>query len=109
LSPDAELQLVQQEVRNRRQRFTRHAIERMSQRGISDSEIEEATRSGQVIEQYPHDKYGPSFLLCGHTLTKRILHVQWGLTLPIKVITVYEPDPAEWEENFTVRKVKRHE
>jgi hypothetical protein len=106
LNPDAELPFVQQEIQNRRHRFTRHAIQRMSKRGISDVEVEEATHSGQVIERYPHDKYGPSVLLCGNTLPGRILHVQWGLTLPVKVITVYEPDPGEWKQNFTVRKVR---
>ncbi len=106
MHPDAKLQLAQQEVLSRRHRFTRHAIKRMSERGISDEEVECATFDGLVIEQYPDDKYGPSFLLCGQTPGGRILHVQWGLTLPVKVITVYEPDPAEWTQNFTARKEK---
>jgi len=106
VNSDTELKLVQQEILIRRHRYSRHAIEQMSKRGISDLEVEQATLSGMVIERYPHDKYGPSFLLCGMTKAGRVLHVQWGLTLPVKVVTTYEPHPLEWEQNFTIRRVK---
>ena len=102
--PDPELQQVREEIRRSRHRYSLHAIQQMSKRGISDAEVEQATLTGQVIEQYPHDKYGPSLLLCGQTDKGRVLHVQWGLVLPVKAITTYEPDPEEWDQCFTVRK-----
>ena len=74
-------------------------------RMISVREIREAIQTAILIEDYPDDKYGPSCLLLGFTLAARPLHVQCSYpTRPIvKVITVYEPDPADWIE-LRVRK-----
>ncbi len=54
---------------------------------------------------YPQDKYGPSCLIFGKTAAGRPLHVQGSdPSRPIvKIITVYEPDPALWTD-FKVRK-----
>ena len=63
-------------------------------------EIREAVESGEIIEDYPNDKYGPSCLIFGFTLDGRPLHMQtsYGDRPLIKVITVYQPDPGEWQE-----------
>lgn len=56
--------------------------------------------SGEVIEDYLSDKYGPSCLIFGTTRSGRPLHVQ--CTHPtrerVKIITVYAPSPEEWIE-----------
>ena len=71
-------------------------------------EVAETVLAGEVIEDYPDDKYGPSCLLFGHTAKQRVLHVQ--CTHPsrplLKIITAYEPDPAEWDETLKLRKPK---
>ncbi|WP_095042630.1 DUF4258 domain-containing protein [Candidatus Promineifilum breve] len=85
--------------------FTRHALDRTILRRIHVSEIREAIDTGQIIEDYPEDKYGPSCLILGFTQAGRPLHLQ--LTYPlqslIKLITVYEPDPDEWVD-FRIRR-----
>jgi hypothetical protein len=80
--------------------FSKHAVDRMIAREISVNEIREAIRNGEIIEDYPDDKYSPSCLIFGTTIKQRPIHLQCGYpTRPIvKVITVYEPDPAEWIE-----------
>jgi hypothetical protein len=85
--------------------FSRHAVDRMLLRDISVTETREAFDSGEIIEDYPDDKYGPSCLIFGMTAKQRPLHIQCSHpTRPLlKVITVYEPDPAEWIE-FRERK-----
>ena len=45
--------------------FSRHALKRVVERNISDSEIKEAGRNAKIIEDYPDDKYTPSCLLLG--------------------------------------------
>ena len=62
--------------------------------------MREAIAAGQVIEDYPDDKYGPSCLVFGHTGRQRPLHIQCShpSRAPIKIVTVYEPDPARWIE-----------
>ena len=58
--------------------FTKHAVDRTLLRHIRVSEIREAIASGEIIEDYPNDKYGPSCLILGITSTGRPLHLQVG-------------------------------
>lgn len=60
--------------------------------------------AGEVIEEYPNDKYGPSCLIFGFTIANRPLHVQCSYpSRPlVKIITLYEPDPKIWI-NFKLR------
>ena len=78
--------------------FSKHAVDRMLLRHISVQEVRQAIRAGEVIEDYPQDKYGPSCLVYGATRAKRPLHVQCSYpTRPIiQIVTVYEPNPNEW-------------
>ena len=75
-----------------------HANWRRDERSIACEEVLEAIASGEVIEDYPNDKYGASCLVLGYTHTGRVLHVQ--CTYPtrqlVKIITVYEPLPSRW-------------
>ena len=80
--------------------FSQHAVDQSILRRISVQELREAIAAGEVIEDYPTDKYGPSCLIFGLTGARRPLHVQCShATRPlVKVITLYEPDPALWVE-----------
>ncbi len=61
-------------------------------------EIREAIASGEIIEEYPDDKYGPSCLIYDTTANNRPLH--WMCSYPsrslVETITLYEPDLARW-------------
>jgi len=78
--------------------FTRHAFKRTIERNISEIEIREIGNNGKIIEEYPDDKYSPSCLLLGFTQNKRPLHMQISVedSEILKIITVYEPDEAQW-------------
>jgi hypothetical protein len=84
--------------------FTLHASDRAAQRGIVSQEIEAVISSGEVIEDYPDDKYGPSCLIMGETDNNRILHLQVSYPAQVKIITVYEPSSDEWESDWKTRK-----
>ncbi len=84
--------------------FTAHGSDRAAKRLIKSAEIEEAVAASEVIEDYPNDKYGPSCLLMGVTESGRILHIQVSYPESIKIITVYEPKPDEWEDDWKTRK-----
>lgn len=86
--------------------FSRHAVDQSILRQIRVHEIREAIANGQVIEDYPEDKYGPSCLIFGSTQAQRPIHVQCSCpSRPlVKIITVYEPDPQQWNNDFTQRK-----
>ena len=85
--------------------FSQHAVDQMILRSIDLDEVEESIADGEVIEDYPEDKYGPSCLILGFTGTGRPLHAQTSYpTRPlVKIITVYEPDPARWIDFRTRR------
>ena len=78
--------------------FSLHATDQTILRGITVSEIREAIQAGEIIEDYPDDKYGPSCLILGFIEAGRPLHIQCSYPRRpmIKIVTVYEPDPTEW-------------
>jgi hypothetical protein len=85
--------------------FSEHAVGASIVRHISVQELDEAIASGEIIEDYPDDRYGPSCLIFGFTLAYRPLHIQCSYpTRPlVKIITLYEPDPNEWID-FRIRR-----
>jgi hypothetical protein len=87
-------------------RITIHAFERCVERSISPEEIEDVILSGEVIEDYMKDKYGPSCLIYGITEAKRILHVQCSID-PVWIITAYDPtlNPDRWDKDFKRRRI----
>ncbi|MBE9060565.1 DUF4258 domain-containing protein [cf. Phormidesmis sp. LEGE 11477] len=86
--------------------FSKHAVDQSILRQIRVQEIREAITNGQVIEDYPEDKYGPSCLIFGSTQAQRPIHVQCSYPSRslVKVITVYEPNPQQWNNDFTQRR-----
>lgn len=78
--------------------FSRHAVDQSILRRISVREVQEAIASGEIIEDYPDDKYGPSCLVFGTTIDERLLHIQCSYpSRPlVKIVTLYEPDPERW-------------
>ena len=85
--------------------FSQHAVDQSIVRHISIQELREAIAVGEVIEDYPDDKYGPSCLVFGLTLARRPLHIQCSYpSRPrVKIITLYEPDSRRWVD-FKVRR-----
>lgn len=86
--------------------FSQHAIGQSATRGIAVEEIREAFATGEIIEDYPDDKYGPSCLVLGFTAEGRPLHVQCSYpSRPlVKFVTLYEPDPRLWIDHRTRRR-----
>ena len=85
--------------------FSRHAVDQSILRRVTSREIREAIAGGEIIEDYPDDKYGPSCLIFGLTGAGRPLHIQCSHpSRPlVKIITLYEPDANLWID-FKVRK-----
>lgn len=86
--------------------FREHAIRRMFERRISVEDVNTALINGKTIENYPEDTPYPSCLLLGYS-GARPLHLVVAENASDEeqiIITVYEPDPAQWEPTFTLRK-----
>lgn len=78
--------------------FSKHAVDQTILRNISVQEIRDVINNGEIIEDYPDDKYGPSCLIFGVTQIGRPIHIQCSYpSRPIvKLVTVYEPNPDRW-------------
>jgi len=81
--------------------FTKHALDQSIQRRITVQEVREAIENGEVLEDYPDDKYGPSCLVLGRTKSGRPIHLQCSHPSRenIKIITLYQPDPEQRIDN----------
>jgi hypothetical protein len=104
------IEKIRQAFRERRYEYSLHAVDQSVLRHILSKEIEEVVNEGEIIEDYPEDKYGPSCLVYGTTIQGRPLHVQcsYPSRTRIKIITVYQPDPKEWI-NYMKRRPERNE
>ena len=86
--------------------FSKHALDQSILRGITVEELREAIANGEVIEDYPKDKYGPSCLVFGTTKSDRTIHIQCSYPTRefVKIITLYQPDPEQWIDYKVRRK-----
>lgn len=79
--------------------FFKHAVDQSIIRRITVQEVRDAILlDSELIEDYPDDKYGPSCLIPGFTEGNRQWHIQCShpSCLIVKIITLYEPNPANW-------------
>ena len=96
--------------RKRSVRFSQHAVDQSIVCHISVQELREAIAVGEIIEDYPTDKYGPSCLIFGVTSARRPLHIQCSYpSRPlVKILTLYEPDPRRWIDGKVRRPSHEH-
>lgn len=99
------IEQIRAKIKSDRFEFSKHAVDNSILRRISVQEVREAFVNGEMIEDYPDDKYGPSCLVLGFTRNGRPLHIQCSYpSRPlIKLITLYEPKSDEWID-FRIRK-----
>jgi heterodisulfide reductase subunit C len=105
------VEAIRQKVADEKFEFSKHAADQSLLRQIQVQEVREAIASGQVIEDYPDDKYGASCLICGWTEAQRPIHIQCSYPSRsiVKIITLYKPDPQRWNDDFTQRRSLNHE
>jgi hypothetical protein len=104
MKKDQKLAHIIQCARLGKYRYTLHAAQRRIQRGVTREEIEEVLTRGDIIEEYPAHHYGPACLLFGRTTQGRALHILCSLRETVDIITVYEPELTEWEEDLKTRR-----
>ncbi len=83
-----------------------HAIKRMFERKVDTNDVRHILATGEMIEDYPTDTPYPSCLVLGWCGT-RPLHIVVAYNAmddETIIITVYQPDPAQWDRSFKRRK-----
>lgn len=90
---------------NRAIKWTTHVIARLQERHIDPSDIKNCIATGHIIEQYPNDYPYPSCLVLGNAKSDKALHVVIGVGEGnLWLITAYYPNPAKWNDDFSIRK-----
>ncbi len=104
--PDDPLKFIRRCVRERKVLWTYHVNMRLKGRFISRQSILDSYVNYEIIEEYPRDKYLPSYLVFSRHQNK-IFHLVVGVDLAgdnVRIITAYHPNPAEWNEDLKTRR-----
>lgn len=107
LIPEDPLTFIQQCVRVKKIQWTYHVNMRMKGRYISREAILNSLDNYEIIEEYPDDKYFPSYLIFSHCQDKTF-HVLFAIDIEnenVRVVTAYYPSIGEWDDNFKKRRL----
>lgn len=85
--------------------FREHAVLRMVASRISRTEVDAVLSNHRIITEYKTDKPFPSKLLLG-SANGRPWHVVVAQDLNecSLVITIYQPDPLPWNDDFSLKR-----
>ncbi len=104
------MRFIREHIRAKQYRLTKHATIARLERGITIAETEQALLNGEIIERYLDDQPYPSCLVLGWLFSGDPLHIvcSRGITEPaLRIVTVYEPDDALWENDYKTRKNRK--
>lgn len=104
--PDDPLKFIRRCIRQRKIHWTYHVNMRTKGRFIPRQIILESIANYEIIEEYPKDKYLPSYLVYSR-YQDHIFHVLFATDIEgdnVRVITAYYPSLEEWEEDLRTRR-----
>jgi hypothetical protein len=105
-SLDETLAFIKACISSEQVRWTYHVTMRLQERRLSGSLLRKAVDRLEIIEEYPRDKYLPSFLLRGE-VPEFTFHALVATDLEgdnIRVVTMYVPDSQQWDQNGRFRR-----
>ena len=84
--------------------FGFHCYHRLTEHGLRVGDLVSAIGydDPEIIENYPADRRGPTCLIRG-VCQQGIIHVVCTLSTIPFVITVYRPNPDQWDSGFRKR------
>jgi hypothetical protein len=103
---DEILTFIRECIERRRIRWTYHVNMRLKGRFIPREAILASTESYEIIEEYPEDKYLPSYLVYAEH-DGEVFHVQIATDVAgdsVVIVTAYRPTPDTWESDFKTRR-----
>ncbi|MBN1509513.1 MAG: DUF4258 domain-containing protein [Sedimentisphaerales bacterium] len=103
---DKILTFIRECIRHRRIRWTYHINMRLQGRFISREVILGSTHSYEIIEEYPDDKYLPSYLVYAEHAGE-VFHIHIATDVAgngVVIVTAYRPSPDRWEADLRTRR-----
>lgn len=104
--PEDPLAFIQRCVQARKMQWTYHINMRLQTRGISRQTIVESLDTYEIIEEYPEDKYFPSYLVYTQ-YQGQITHIVFAVDMEgdnVRIVTAYHPNPFEWAHDCKTRR-----
>lgn len=104
--PGDPLDFIKRCIAQRQIRWTYHVNVRLRDRSISRQAVLESVDSYEIVEEYPQDKYLPSYLVYAK-YQSMVFHLLVATDLGndnVRVITAYQPDPEEWDTDSKQRR-----
>jgi len=86
--------------------WTYHVNVRLKGRFIPRSSILESTSNYEIIEEYPENKYLPSYLVYSRHKNS-IFHILFATDVDrdnVRIVTAYHPSLQDWEEDLKTRR-----
>ena len=104
----ATLEAVRQLVAAGEVRVSEHGYDELAEEAILVRSLLDGINEAIVVDDYPAFAKGPAVLVLQFDSDERAVHVVWGiprgLATPAVLVTAYRPDPARWDQDFTVRR-----
>jgi hypothetical protein len=104
--PGDPVRFIQACVQHGRLLWTYHVNMRLAGRFIPREAILDAVETFELVEAYSDDKYLPSYLVLGRAGAD-VFHVLFATDVEsdnVRVVTVYRPDAAEWQDDLKTRR-----
>ena len=97
-----DIQEIREKVERDEYEISFHAEKERYAENIAILDLENAILNGEILEDYPDDKRGPSCLVLGYS-QNRPIHIVYGYTPTrwIRIITVYIPKLPKWIDERT--------
>lgn len=105
--PDNPKAFIKSCVRTRQLLWTYHVNMRLQGRFIPRQMILDAVDTYEIIEEYPRDKYLPSYLVLARP-SGDAFHVLFAVDVEgenVRVVTAYRPSLDEWGADLKTRRV----
>jgi len=98
---------IRQKAKERKVKWSRHALAELASEPVSVSEVEAALQKAEVIEMYAHlHRHLPDCLVLAFASGMPI-HCVVALNEPqdyILIVTIYRPTSEEWQDDWRTRK-----
>jgi hypothetical protein len=107
--PNDPLGFIQRCLEQGKVLWTYHVNMRLIGRFIPREAIVDSREHYEIIEEYPEDKYLPSYLVHSE-YDGDIFHILFAADVEgdnVRVITAYRPSPEDWEQDFKTRRRRR--
>lgn len=103
--PENPLEFIRECVKKGNILWTYHVNMRMKARFIPRKIILDSVDNYEIIEEYPEDKYFPSYLIRSEH-GGYVFHVLFAADSEsdnVRVVTAYYPNPDEWDSDLKTR------